>query len=65
MRITSSMITELTEYELVTILNMEKWKKQSKEIADGFLSCVDIKKALEKGIVDSYTSPKKCVLCTV
>lgn len=54
-----------TEYELGTILYMEKGKKpkkQSAEMADGFLPYVDIK-AFEKGIVDSYASPEKCVLC--
>lgn len=51
--------------ELGTILHMEKGKKakiQSTEMADGFLPYVDIK-AFEKGIVDSYVSPEKCVLC--
>lgn len=40
----------------------KKPKKQNKETADGFLPYVDIK-AFEKGIVDSYASPEKCVLC--
>ena len=55
----------MNQIELGTILHMEKGKKpkkQSKEIADGFLPYVDIK-AFEKGIVDSYVSPEKCVLC--
>lgn len=56
---------KLNQIELGTILHMEKGKKpkkQSKEIEDGFLPYVDIK-AFEKGIVDSYASPEKCVLC--
>ena len=55
----------MKQIELGTILHMEKGKKpkkQSKEIEDGFLPYVDIK-AFEKGIVDSYASPEKCVLC--
>lgn len=59
------MNSQRTEYELGTILHMEKGKKpkkQSTEMADGFLPYVDIK-AFEKGIVDSYASPEKCVLC--
>lgn len=40
----------------------KKPKKQSKEMVDGFLPYVDIK-AFEKGIVDSYASQEKCVLC--
>ncbi|MFQ7291903.1 MAG: hypothetical protein ACLRQ0_06620 [Monoglobales bacterium] len=40
----------------------KKPKKQSNEMADGFLPYVDIK-AFEKGIVDRYASPEKCVLC--
>lgn len=40
----------------------KKPKKQSKEMVDGFLPYVDIK-AFEKGIVDSYAFPEKCVLC--
>ena len=59
------MNSQRTEYELGTILHMEKGKKpkkQSTEVADGFLPYVDIK-AFEKGIVDSYASPEKCVLC--
>ncbi len=59
------MNSKWTEYALGTILHMEKGKKpkkQSKEKADGFLPYVDIK-AFEKGIVDSYASPEKCVLC--
>lgn len=55
----------MEKIELGTILHMEKGKKpknQSKEPADGFLPYVDIK-AFEKGIVDSYASPEKCVLC--
>lgn len=55
----------MNQVELGTILHMEKGKKpqkQSKEIADGFLPYVDIK-AFEKGIIDSYASPEKCVLC--
>lgn len=58
---------KLNQIELGTILHIEKDKKpkkQSKEIEDGLLPYVDIK-AFEKGIVDSYTSPEKCVLCTV
>lgn len=56
---------QLKQIELGTILHMDKGKKpkkQSKEIEDGFLPYVDIK-AFEKGIVDSYASPEKCVLC--
>lgn len=56
---------QLKQIELGTILHMEKGKKpkkQSKEMIDGFLPYVDIK-AFEKGIVDSYASPEKCVLC--
>lgn len=59
------MNSQRTEYELGTILHMEKGKKpkkQSTEMADDFLPYVDIK-AFEKGIVDSYASPEKCVLC--
>lgn len=59
------MNSQRTEYELGTILHMEKGKKpkkQSTEMVDGFLPYVDIK-AFEKGIVDSYASPEKCVLC--
>jgi len=59
------MNSKRTEYELGTILHMEKGKKpkkQSTEMADGFLPYVDIK-AFEKGIVDRYASPEKCVLC--
>lgn len=55
----------MKQIELGTILHMEKGKKpkkQSKGIEDGFLPYVDIK-AFEKGIVDSYASPEKCVLC--
>lgn len=55
----------MNQIELGTILHMEKGKKpkkQSIEMADGFLPYVDIK-AFEKGIVDSYASPEKCVLC--
>ena len=55
----------MNQVELGTILHMEKGKKpqkQSKEIEDGFLPYVDIK-AFEKGIIDSYASPEKCVLC--
>ena len=55
----------MKQIELGTILHMEKGKKprkQSKEIEDGFLPYVDIK-AFEKGIVDSYAFPEKCVLC--
>lgn len=55
----------MNQIELGTILHMEKGKKpkkQNKETADGFLPYVDIK-AFEKGIVDSYASPEKCVLC--
>lgn len=55
----------MKQIELGTILHMEKGKKpkkQSTEMADGFLPYVDIK-AFEKGIVDSYASPEKCVLC--
>lgn len=55
----------MKQIELGTILHMDKGKKpkkQSKEIEDGFLPYVDIK-AFEKGIVDSYASPEKCVLC--
>lgn len=56
---------QLNQIELGTILHMEKGKKpkkQSDKMADGFLPYVDIK-AFEKGIVDSYASPEKCVLC--
>lgn len=56
---------KLNQIELGTILHMEKGKKpkkQSKKIVDGFLPYVDIK-AFEKGIVNSYASPEKCVLC--
>lgn len=56
---------KLNQIELGTILHMEKGKKpkkQSKEKTDGFLPYVDIK-AFEKGIVDSYASPEKCVCC--
>ena len=55
----------MNQIELGTILHMEKGKKpkkQSDKMADGFLPYVDIK-AFEKGIVDSYASPEKCVLC--
>lgn len=55
----------MKQIELGTILHMEKGKKpkkQSKEMVDGFLPYVDIK-AFEKGIVDSYASQEKCVLC--
>lgn len=55
----------MKQIELGTILHMEKGKKpkkQSKEMVDGFLPYVDIK-AFEKGIVDSYAFPEKCVLC--
>ena len=55
----------MKQIELGTILHMEKGKKpkmQSREKADGFLPYVDIK-AFEKGIVDSYAFPEKCVLC--
>lgn len=61
------MNSKRTECELWTILYMEKdknHKKQITKIADSFLPYVDIK-AFEKGIADSYTSPEKCVLCTV
>ena len=56
---------QLNQIELGNILHMEKGKKpkkQSDKMADGFLPYVDIK-AFEKGIVDSYASPEKCVLC--
>ena len=55
----------MNQIELGTILHMDKGKKpkkQSTKMADGFLPYVDIK-AFEKGIVDSYASPEKCVLC--
>lgn len=55
----------MNQIELGTILHMEKGKKpkkQSTEMVDGFFPYVDIK-AFEKGIVDSYASPEKCVLC--
>lgn len=61
------MNSQRTEYELGTILHMEKGKKpkkQSTEMADGFLLYVDIK-ASEKGIADSYTTPEKSALYTV
>lgn len=56
---------QLNQIELGTILHMDKGKKpkkQSTKMADGFLPYVDIK-AFEKGIIDSYASPEKCVLC--
>ena len=55
----------MNQVELGTILHMEKGKKpqkQSKEIKTDFLPYVDIK-AFEKGIVDNYAYPEKCVLC--
>ena len=51
--------------ELGSILHMEKGKKpsaQSKEPVDGYLPYVDIK-AFEQGIIDSYASTDKSLLC--
>ncbi len=51
--------------ELGSILHIEKGKKpkrQQPEMAEGLLPYVDIK-AFEKGIVDNYASPEKCLLC--
>ncbi len=47
------------------ILHIQKGKKpqeQSKTLTKGFLPYVDIK-AFERGIIESYASPEKCLLC--
>ncbi len=47
------------------ILHIQKGKKpqeQSKTLTKGFLPYVDIK-AFERGVIESYASPEKCLLC--
>ena len=55
----------VSHIELGSILHIEKGKKpkrQQTEMAEGLLPYVDIK-AFEKGIIDNYASPEKCLLC--
>ena len=55
----------MSHIELGSILHIEKGKKpkrQQTEMAEGLLPYVDIK-AFEKGIIDNYASPEKCLLC--
>lgn len=55
----------VSRIELGSILHIEKGKKpkrQQTEMAEGLLPYVDIK-AFEKGIIDNYASPEKCLLC--
>lgn len=51
--------------QLGEILHIQKGKKprsQSAEALEDYLPYVDIK-AFEKGVVDNYASPEKCLLC--
>lgn len=55
----------VSHIELGSILHIEKGKKpkrQQTEMAEGLLPYVDIK-TFEKGIINNYASPEKCLLC--